>query len=367
MLEEQLRQISIEKPDSNIYREIRDRWDHVAKPIDSMGKFEPLVCRIGAILGDADVDIKKKAVIVMCADNGVIAEGVSQSGCEVTQSVAAQMGKRRSSVCKMAAEAGADVIPVDIGMCAEQTPEGVLPRKVVRGTKNFAVEPAMTMEQTLEAIETGIKIVETCKKDGYRLLATGEMGIGNTTTGSAVAAALLGRDADFVTGRGAGLDDAGLSRKKQVIGQALVKYEFCRPEQDQTEKTQADPEETLRILSCVGGADIAGLAGVFVGGAICHIPVVVDGLISASAALAAERLAPGTRDYMVPSHQSREPAAKMLLDELQLQPVIDAQLSLGEGTGAVMMFALLDLAMSVYADPTTFSDIRVEQYTRFTD
>ncbi len=373
MEREQLIQLAITEPDRDIAAAIQKHWDQIAKPLDSMGQFESLACRIGAILEDETVDIGKKAVIVMCADNGIIAEGVSQSGSDVTKNVAASMGRGTSSVCKMAAAIGADVIPVNIGMCCGRTPEGVRDERVVNGTKNFAKEPAMTEQEVLAAIETGMNLVKDCKEQGYRILATGEMGIGNTTTSAAVAAALTGWDPELLTGRGAGLDDDGLSRKKQVIRKALDDYGFCRQGQTDSEEkrsTQTIPkqtsqEETLRVLSCVGGADIAGLAGVFLGGAVYHIPVVLDGLISAVAALAAESLAPGAKAYMVPSHASREPAAEKVLDLLGLKPVIRADLSLGEGTGAVMMFALLDEALVVYGEPATFSDIQIEQYKRY--
>jgi len=370
---EQLRQLVITEPNRDIAAAIKTHWDQIAKPLDSMGQFELLTCRIGAILEDETVDIGKKAVIVMCADNGIIAEGISQSGSEVTENVAASMGRGTSSVCKMAAVVGADVIPVDIGMRCDKTPDGVRKERVVNGTKNFAKEPAMTEQEVLAAIEIGMDLVKECKEQGYRLLATGEMGIGNTTTSAAVAAALTGWDPEVLTGRGAGLDDDGLSRKKQVIRKALETYGLCRqgqtnPEEksfSQTTPTQTSPEETLRVLACVGGADLAGLAGVFLGGAFYHIPVVLDGLISGVAALAAESLVPGTKAYMVTSHASREPAAGKVLELLGLEPVIRANLSLGEGTGAVMMFALLNEALAVYGNPTTFSDIQVQQYTRF--
>ncbi len=370
---EQLRQITVTGPDPEIYAAVQAHWDRVAKPLDSMGSFEPLTCRIGAILGDESVDIGKKAVIVFCADNGITQEGVSQSGSEVTESVAASMGRGASSVCKMAAAVGADVIPVDIGMCCDRTPEGVLARRVADGTKNFAKEPAMTEDQVLAAIAAGMDLARECREQGYRIIATGEMGIGNTTTSSAVAAALTGWDVEDVTGRGAGLDSEGLSRKIQVIRQALEGYGFARKDSkaprgetpDGKNPRETDPDETIRVLACVGGADIAGMAGVFLGGALCRIPVVLDGLISAVAALAAERLVPGTKAYMVPSHLSREPAAGGIMDLLELEPAIRADLALGEGTGAVMMFALLDMALRVYGDPTTFSDIQVEQYKRY--
>lgn len=210
----------------------------------------------------------------------------------------------------------------------------------------------MTEEEAVRAIFTGIEMVFQCKEKGYKLLATGEMGIGNTTTSSAVTAALLGCGAAEVTGRGAGLNDEKLVHKQELITEAIDRYGL----------KEAD---ALRILETVGGLDIAGLAGVCIGGALYHVPVVLDGVISMSAALLAERLVPGTKAYLIPSHKGKEPAVERLAEELELTPVIDAGLALGEGTGAVMLFPLLDMALSVYQDRTTFADIHIEQYERF--
>ena len=210
----------------------------------------------------------------------------------------------------------------------------------------------MTKEQACAAINVGIELVEQCKQKGYGILGTGEMGIGNTTTSSAMAAALLGCPAERVTGRGAGLDDTGLKHKQQVIEEALQQY-------------QLQPEETLRILCCVGGLDIAGMVGVFLGGALYHVPIVIDGVISAVAAVCASRLCPGTEAYMIPSHKGKEPAAGLLLQELSLQPVLEAGLALGEGTGTVFLFSMLDVALTLYREGTTFADIALAPYERY--
>ncbi len=354
MTKEELAAIRIEPPDDRIRKKIRANWDAVAKPIDGMGMFESIVADIGAIQADESVDITRKAVIVMCADNGIVEEGISQSGQEVTAAVAASMGRQESSVCRMAKVAGAKVIPVDIGIAGEQKIAHVLDKKVAKGTANFLRQPAMTQQQALLAIAVGMELVVSCKKEGFSLLATGEMGIGNTTTCSAMAAALLGLTAEQVTGRGAGLSDERLEKKIAVIREALLKYQFGQ-----------GALETFRILQSVGGLDIAGLVGVFLGGAKEHIPVVMDGVISAVAALAAERLVPGVRHFVIPSHKSREPAAACILKELGIHPVLDARLALGEGTGAVMMFGLLDMACEIYREHTSFADIAVEPYRRY--
>lgn len=348
----ELNSLFVEVPNEDIGREVLKNWDNVAKPIDGMGRFETLTAQIGAIQGTDKIDISKKAVIIMCADNGIVEEGISQSGQEVTAAVVEKMARGLSSVGKMAAVMGADTIPVDIGINQKETIQGVVDKKIRCGTRNFKKEPAMAEEEAIRAIFTGIEIVGDCKKKGYQILATGEMGIGNTTTSSAVAAAMLGCEVAEVTGRGAGLSDDKLIHKQQVIAEAIEKYGL-------------KGAEPLKVLQTVGGLDIAGLAGVCIGGALSHVPIVLDGVISMVAALLAERIVPGTRAYLIPSHKGKEPAMEKLMNVLGVEPVIDGGLALGEGTGAVMMFSLLDMALSIYQDRTTFSDIQIEQYKRY--
>ena len=345
-------QIVITKPDETVRRQVQKNWDMVAKPLDGMGTFEGLISQIGAITGKTQISLDKKAVLVMCADNGIVEEGISQSGQEVTAAVAKEMTKGLSSVGKMAASIGADVFPIDIGINIPEEIPGLLQKSVRKGTRNFRKEPAMTATEAWKAVYTGMDLVAEYKEKGYQILATGEMGIGNTTTSSAVIASLLRCRAEQVTGRGAGLSDAGLLKKQQVIQEAIEKYYLY----------EAEPFEVLRT---VGGLDIAGLTGVCIGGAVYHIPIVLDGVISFAAALVAERMYPGVKAYLLPSHKGKEPAFESLMRELDLHPVIDARLALGEGTGAVMLFALLDMALCVYEEKTTFHDIEIQPYERF--
>lgn len=349
---ESLKALKIEAPNETVRRQVQINWDLVSKPLDGMGTFEALIAQIGAIVGTTQIDIAKKAVIIMCADNGVVAEGISQSGQEVTALVAKQMTLAKTSVGKMAALVGADTIPVDIGINQEAQIEGLLQKRIRRGTRNFYQEPAMTEQETARAIATGIRIVADCKRDGYQILATGEMGIGNTTTSSAITAALLDCDAAQVTGRGAGLSDEGLARKRQVIEESIAKYNLRK----------ADP---FTVLKTVGGLDIAGLVGVCIGGALYHVPIVLDGAISLASALLAERLLTGTKAFLIASHTGKEPLTLEIAKELGLSPLIAGNLALGEGTGAVMMLSLLDIAMTVYSDSNKFGDSGIEQYTRF--
>lgn len=352
MTKEELFSIQIKEPDQEIAKAVKTQWDSIAKPLDGLGKFETIFVKLGAIQGKKEISLKKRAAIVMCADNGVVEEKISQSTKEVTAIVSANMGKGITSVCRMAKVAGADVIPVDIGIDGNEDIIGILHKKAAMGTRNFAKEPAMTETEALQAIETGICLVKECKENGYDLLATGEMGIGNTTTSCAVAAALFGCEVKEIVGKGAGLDDAGLLRKTSVIKEAIKRYDLLE-------------KDAFTVLCHVGGLDIAGLAGVFIGGAMYHMPIVIDGVISAVAGLAAERMLPGCREYMIASHMSREKTMEKIVAELELQPVLYANMALGEGTGAVMLFPLLDQVMAVYADNTTFEDIKIDQYERF--
>lgn len=325
------------------------RWKTVGKPLFSLGKLEDAVIRIAGMRKKSIYSLEKKGLVAICADNGVVAEGVTQTGQEVTAIVAENFTKSETSVCLMAQVAGVDIFPVDMGMIRDVPGVTRTEYKVAYGTENMAEGPAMTREQAVQAIRNGIRIVEELSAKGYDILATGEMGIGNTTTSSAVVSVLLDRDVREVTGRGAGLSSEGLERKIQVIRRAV-------------ERNCPDPSDPIDVLAKVGGLDIAGLAGVFLGGALFHIPVVMDGFISSAAALCAVRMAPDCRDYMLASHKSGEPAGGMVLDALGLSPFIDCNMSLGEGSGAVAIMPLLDMGLKVYLEMSTFDEIHVEQY-----
>ena len=324
------------------------RLDHIAKPLRSLGRLEELIVQLADIQGTEDVRIAPRCALVFCGDHGVVAEGVSQSGSGVTALVAHAIAEGTSNVSLMAAASGTDVLAVDMGML-EDVP-GVLDCKVARGTANMARGPAMTRAQAEQALEAGRTLVCEMKAKGYRLIATGEMGIGNTTACAAMACALLGLSPQEAAGRGAGLSDAGLVRKRDAIARALA---VNRP----------DPGDPVDVLAKVGGLEIAGMAGAFLGGMEHRMPIVIDGVISAVAALTATRICPGARAYMLPSHMSREPAARRIFEELDLRPVIDADMALGEGTGAVALLPLLDMALAVYHGPHTFDQLGMEAYT----
>ncbi|MEG0355463.1 MAG: nicotinate-nucleotide--dimethylbenzimidazole phosphoribosyltransferase [Lachnospiraceae bacterium] len=342
--------ISHIKPiDQGAVKQAEDRWLTIAKPLFSLGKLETAITLMAGIKGTSQFTLEKKGLIIMCADNGVVEEGVTQTGQEVTAIVADNFTKQATSVCMMAEEAKVDLFPIDIGMAVDVSSVSHPRNKVAYGTRNLKKEPAMTREQAVAAIQIGIRIVEERKQEGYDILATGEMGIGNTTTSSAVAAVLLHRPVEEVTGRGAGLTGIGLQKKIGVIEEALSLH--C-----------PNPEDPIEVIAKVGGLDIAGLVGVFLGGAIYHIPIVIDGFISAVAALAAVRMAPLTREYMLPSHVSKEPAGQMVLDALELSPFLTCDMCLGEGTGAVAVMPLLNMGLKVYLQMSTFQDITIEEY-----
>lgn len=338
--------------DKRSMHESRLHWNSIAKPLYGLGQLEELIVQIAGIQGTSDVHIEQRAVAVMCADNGIIAEGVTQSGYEVTTVVSKNIANGLASVNHMAQCANADVFPTDVGM-KEQTEEDNLPiRKLMCGTNNFLVQPAMTQEALMEAIQAGIDRVRELKEKGYQIIVTGEMGIGNTTTSSALTSVLLGVEPKLVTGRGAGLDDDRLINKIKVIEQAVKKYQLTR-------------DETLRTLLCVGGLDLCGLVGVFFGGAMYDVPIVIDGVITAAAALTAARLLPAVKPYMIASHVGKEPAMQLIMKELGTEPVIQANLALGEGTGGVMLLPMLDMALSVYRENATFEELSIEEYEEF--
>ncbi len=365
--------------DWKLYKEIKAGWDRVAKPIDGMGRFEEYLSRIGAIQGTKLPKLAKSRVIVCCADNGIVEEGVSQCGQEVTAICAESIGSGKSSVAIMAKQAGVDVLCVDVGINTDKVLSNVRNEKIRKGTRNFRKEPAMTTEEMEKAVNLGLKLVQESKEQGYEILGIGEMGIGNTTTSSAVTAAILGLSPELVTGRGAGLNDEGFQHKKEIIREALLQYGY------QTEigevrdlvakmgvelgdkKNNPLPADryAMDVLRTMGGFDIACMAGICMGGRKYHVPIVLDGFISLVAALIACRVIPETKDYLIPSHSGKEPAMKAIEKELGLAPVLYANMALGEGTGAVLMLQLLKTANAVYEQSCSFENAGIEQYQRY--
>jgi nicotinate-nucleotide--dimethylbenzimidazole phosphoribosyltransferase len=337
--------------DSDAYRRARLRFDSIAKPIGSLGILEEMVARIAGVSRTDAVTLDRKCLVTFCADNGIVEEGVTQTGQEVTASVAANLGSGQASAALFCKSCGADILPIDIGMRYDAP---IRTRKIARGTRNFAVEDAMTRDQAREAIEIGISLAMEQKERGISLLAAGEMGIGNTSTSAAIASVLLGVDPDTVVGRGAGLSDAAFLHKREVIRNALL-------------ARHPDPSDPIDVLSKIGGFDIAGMTGFYLGAAYGRLPVVLDGVISQVAALLAVRLCPAALDSMLASQVTTEPASALLLAELGMDAPLDLNLHAGEGCAAVTLFPLLDMAARVYNEMPTFDEARIAAYRRYPD
>ncbi|MDD6328104.1 MAG: nicotinate-nucleotide--dimethylbenzimidazole phosphoribosyltransferase [Eubacteriales bacterium] len=342
-----------------IYRQAKKRFDQIAKPIDSLGMLEDMVCKLCAIAQDVEpYPLSKRALVVMCADHGVVSEGVTQTGCDVTRIVAENFAKHSSCVNYMSDVAGVDVFAVDIGMNTPHYKQktlvtgAVIDRKIAEGTNNLADTPAMTMEQCKQAIAIGETLVRELKEMGYHIVATGEMGIGNTTPSSVLAALFLDLPVEKVTGRGAGLDDEGFRRKRLVIERAIKRIK---------EKNEQDP---MKLLAEGGGYELAGMVGMYLGAVKERMPIIIDGAISAVAALVASRIDERVPQFAFASHVSEEPVGKYALSAMGLPAMLHGRMCLGEGSGAVALLPLLDMAMAVYSNMATFSDLQIDAYDR---
>ena len=340
---------ALQPADRTVYRQAEEAWGRVAKPLGSLGLFEGMICRLAAAQRRVPPSLDRCDLVVFCSDNGVVAEGVTQTDARVTNVVAKGLCSGEASVSKMAEVAGVRVHPVDIGMRDDLPELPLIHRKIAHGTRNLAEEPAMSREEAVRAIEVGIELAETLAAEGSDLLLTGEMGIGNTTTSSAMASVLLAVPPAEMTGRGAGLSSEGLSRKVEVIERAI-------------ERMRPDREDPLGVLAMLGGFDLAGLCGLMLGAAAAHRPVLLDGFIACTAALCAVRMAPAVGSYLLASHLSDEPATARVLDALELRPPIRAGLRLGEGTGAVMAVPPLRMALAVYRGTYTFERAGMDPY-----
>jgi nicotinate-nucleotide--dimethylbenzimidazole phosphoribosyltransferase len=325
----------------------RARQGVLTKPPGSLGRLEELSIQLAGITGRARPTVARKAVIVMAADHGVTAEGVSAYPAEVTPQMVLNFLHGGAAINVLARQAGARVVIVDIGVAGDVGPApGLEMRKVARGTQNMARGPAMTRQQAEQAIEAGLQIVHAEIERGLDLAATGDMGIGNTTASAAIAAAITGKPVAQVTGRGTGVDDAGLARKIAVIEKSLA-------------VNGPDPNDAFDVLCKVGGLEIAGLAGVMIGAAARRVPIVVDGFISGAAALIAAGLAPDVKPYLIAAHQSVEAGHRMMLEHLGLRPLLDFDMRLGEGTGAALAFHLVEAAARILDEMATFAEAGV--------
>ena len=350
----------IEPVDCSITEQAQKRWDSIAKPLKSLGKLETAVNRIAAITGErGKIDVSKAALLVMCADHGVVAEGVTQTDSTVTKIVTDSFQNSETTVTVMSKVNGVDVFPVDVGIDCEKyenkelKPFTVADRKVKRGTNDILFEDAMTREECKKAIVVGIECVSKLKEKGYKIIATGEMGIGNTTPTSVLSGMILNLSAEKITGKGAGLSKEGIKRKTEVVEKTIERIE---------KKYKKD--DILGILSSGGGLEIAAMTGIFIGGAVYKIPVIADGVISTLSAVIAKEIAP-CGEYIFASHISAEPAGRILNEKLGADTYIDCNMCLGEGTGAVAVIPILKTAVEVYNSMSTFSDFKMESYKDF--
>lgn len=332
--------------DADSLEQARNRQLQLTKPAGSLGRLEEIAIRIAGIQRQVQPKIARKAVVVMAADHGVTAEGVSAFPSAVTPQMVQNFLYGGAAINAIARQANAQVVVVDIGVAAELTHPALLSRKIAYGTANMAAGPAMTREQALAAINVGIDVVNDLAKQGLDLVATGEMGIGNTTAASAITACLTGVAVATVTGRGTGIDDQQLVHKVAVIERAIA----------QNAPDAADP---LDVLTKVGGLEIAGLVGVILAAASQGIPIAIDGFISSSAALVAVALCPTVREYLFAGHLSVEGGHRIILEKLDLVPLLNLNMRLGEGTGAVLAMHIIEAALNTHNEMATFAEAGV--------
>ncbi|HUY35275.1 MAG TPA: nicotinate-nucleotide--dimethylbenzimidazole phosphoribosyltransferase [Pirellulales bacterium] len=318
------------------------RLNALAKPPGSLGRLEELAMQLAGISGRVPPPLEKRVIYVFAADHGVTAERVSAYPSVVTAQMVSNFLRGGAAINVLARQAGATLVVVDVGIAGEvEAHPRLVSRKVARGTRNFAREPAMSREEAVRAVEIGISVFEPCQLAGM-----GEMGIGNTTAAAAIVAAATGRSAAEVAGLGTGLDPAGLKRKIDVIERALARH---RP----------DRRDGFSLLQTVGGFEIGALAGAMLAGAAARVPVVIDGFISTAAAIVATRLCPAVRPYLIAAHGSAERGHPLALAEMGLRPFLNLDLRLGEGTGAALAFHLIDAACRVTREMATFEEADV--------
>lgn len=323
------------------------RQDKLAKPPGSLGRLEELSVRLAGITGKAVNTISAKALLVFCADNAVAAEGVSVAPQSVTAAQTVNLVRGKTGASVLARAFGVRLYVCDVGVNAELGNSGAISKKIAFGTGNITRGPAMDRADALRAILAGADTAAEAIREGAEAVGLGEMGIGNTTTSACVLSALTGKDAGAVTGRGGGLTDGGYREKLRAVETAL---RVNRP----------DPADPIDVLSKVGGFDICAMTGAFIAAAARRVPAVIDGFISAVAALCAVRLCPNAAGYLIPSHASVEPGYRVAMDALELRPLFDLQMRLGEGSGCPIAMMLLDAACAVMRDMATFEEAGID-------
>lgn len=339
---------SIEPLDQKAIRYAWKKIDNLTKPLGSLGVLEHIAARMAGISGELSYRKLKKNIIIMCSDNGVVEEGISVCPQIFTKTVTDNFTKGITGVCVLSKYYGVDMTVVDVGINADMDNEKIIHKKIAYGTKNIVNEAAMTREEAIRAIEIGIETVDNLVREGYEIFGTGEMGIGNTTTSAAVISSLTGLSPDIVVGKGAGLTEAQYENKKKVVKRAI---EINKP----------DEQDVIDVISKVGGFDIAGLCGCFLGAAKNRLPIVIDGFIASAAALCAYRLSPLCKEYIFASHLSAEPGAIHVMKEMDLEPMINLKMRLGEGSGCPMAFDIIEAALYTMEHMGTFEEAKLEK------
>ena len=322
----------------------KDRWNTLIHPKDSLGKLEDICVQLAGVYENEKIEMPKKAIIAFGADHGVYEEGVASDPQEITKVQFPNFAKGLCGVGVLSRFSGADIVPVDVGINCDEPLEGVINRKIRKGTSNMLKGPAMTRDEAVKSLEIGIEIAEEYIVKEYSLIGIGEMGIANTTASTAIISVITGYTPQEITGRGAGLSEDKIAHKAQVIGKAI-------------EINNPNPTDGIEVLETVGGFEIGAMAGVIMGCAANRIPIVIDGFISYAASLIAYKINPGIRDYLIPSHYSSEPGSKAALEMLKLEPLLDMGMSLGEGTGAALAFNIVDAAVYTYNNMATFEEV----------
>lgn len=334
----------ITEPDEKAKEKTREKWDKLLKPIGSLGALEEITIKISGMTGKTINKFDKKAVVVMCSDNGVVDEGVSSAPQVFTKVLANGMPKGLTGVATLGKYTGTDIFTVDLGIKGEVNNPEILDRKIAEGTNNFTKGPAMTYEDAVKSIEIGIEVGDELFSKGYDILGTGEVGIGNTSTAAAVVSCISELDVDLICGKGAGLTDEQHLNKRDLIKQGIA---LNKPNKN-------DP---IDVISKVGGFDIGGMCGLCLSAAKNKKPVVIDGFISGAAALCATHLSPHVSEYIIPSHLSAEPGAKYVFDELGLKPILNLEMRLGEGSGCPLAFQIIEAAEYTLENMGTHDDV----------
>lgn len=349
MTKKLLKTIQLIRPlDHAIMEKVRNHQNQLTKPEGALGRLEDLSIQLAGITGQVTPDFSRKATVIFAADHGVTTENISAYPQIVTQQMVRNFSNGGAASSVFARQVGAELKVVDIGVAGDVSFPGVWVKKVKWGTDNFCVGPSMSREEAIQALEVGIEVAETLIEEGFQIFATGEKGIGNTTASSAIVSVLTGCSVEEAVGPGTGLNKEGIQRKINVVRKGIL-------------LNQPNAKDGLDVLSKVGGLDLAGMTGLILGAAANRVPVIIDGFISTAAALVALCLAPVSRNYMIPSHCSAEPAHQRSLEKLNLTPFFDLKMRLGEATGSMLSFQLVDLAVRIVKEMATFDSAGVSE------